>query len=135
MDAIAMHQYGFDNAVASLGTSFTISQAKLIAEHTDKVWLAYDSDEAGQKATEKNLEMLRKVNINARVVDLSPYKDPDEFLKNAGAVEFDKRLYQAEDGILYSISKMDNKKDIVKLLYPLLSTLEQAEYYTGFIKG
>lgn len=134
MDAIAMHQYGFDNAVASLGTSFTLSQAKLISEHTNKVWLAYDSDEAGQKATEKNLEMLRRVNINARVVDLSPYKDPDEFLKNAGALEFDKRLYQAEDGILYSISKMDNKKDIVKLLYPLLSTLEQVEYYVGLLK-
>lgn len=135
MDAISMHQYGFDNAVASLGTSFTLSQAKLIAEHTNKVWLAYDSDEAGQKATEKNLEMLRRVNINARVVDLSPYKDPDEFLKNAGALEFDKRLYQSEDGILYTIKKLDNKKDAVKLLYPLLTTLEQVDYYTGLLKN
>lgn len=135
MDVISMHQYGFDNAVASLGTSFTLNQAKLIASETDTVFLAYDSDEAGKTATLKNLDLLRKININAYVIDLSPYKDPDEFLKNAGPVEFENRIRQAEDGLIYTIRQMDKKEDVVELLYPLLSTIEQVEYYTKFFKG
>lgn len=85
MDVISMHQAGFDNAVASLGTAFTIGQAEIIKRYTDEVYLAYDSDGAGTKATLKNIAILREVGLVTRVIDMKPYKDPDEFIRAMGS--------------------------------------------------
>ena len=112
MDVIAMHQAGFDNAVASLGTAFTIGQASLIKRYTDEVYLAYDSDEAGTKATLKNIGILREVELTTRVIDLRPYKDPDEFIKGLGASEFENRIKSAVTGIAFEIDTISARFDL-----------------------
>ena len=106
MDVISMHQAGFDNAVASLGTALTLGQASLIKRYTDEVYLAYDSDEAGTKATLKNVNTLRTVGLTTRVVDLSPHKDPDEFIKANGADAFEQRITDAVTGIMYEVNTL-----------------------------
>lgn len=103
MDVIALHQAGFDNAVASLGTAFTIGQAEIIKRFTDEVYLAYDSDGAGTKATLKNLSILREVGLVNRVIDMKPYKDPDEFIQSMGREAFEERIKNATTGIVFEI--------------------------------
>ncbi len=104
MDVIAMHQAGFTQAVASLGTAFTQKQAQVIKKYTQNVILSYDSDAAGVKAALRALGILRETGLSGRVLDLKPYKDPDEFMKNLGKEEFQKRLDQAENGFLFEIA-------------------------------
>ncbi len=104
MDVISMHQAGFDNAVASLGTAFTVGQANLIKRYSDEVYLAYDSDEAGTKATLKNIAMLREVGLTTRIIDMKPYKDPDEFIKNLGAEAYQDRIDNAITGIEFEVA-------------------------------
>lgn len=114
MDVISMHQAGFDNAVASLGTAFTIGQANIIKRYSDEVYLAYDSDEAGTKATLRAIEILREVEIAVRVIDMKPYKDPDEFIKNLGTAAYEERIQNALTGIVFlidTIGKRYNLKD------------------------
>ena len=114
MDVIALHQAGFDNAVASLGTAFTIGQAEIIKRYTDEVYLAYDSDGAGTKATLKNIAILREVGLVSRVIDMKPYKDPDEFIQAMGKDAFEERLKNAMTGIVFeidTISKDYNMQD------------------------
>ncbi|MGI6007445.1 MAG: DNA primase [Ruminococcus sp.] len=101
MDVISMHQAGFDNAVASLGTALTSAQASLMKRYTDEVLLLYDSDEAGQKAALRAIPLLRQANLAQKVIDLSPHKDPDEFIKAEGAEAFEKRLQQGRNGFLF----------------------------------
>ena len=101
MDVIAMHQAGFDNAVASLGTALTAQQANLIKRYVNEALLLYDSDEAGQKAALRAIPLLRAAGVSARVIDLSPYKDPDEFIKEAGAGEFRERLENGRNGFMF----------------------------------
>lgn len=101
MDVISMHQAGFDNAVASLGTAFTEEQALIIKRYTSEVYLAYDSDGAGRKATLKAIEILRNADMTQRVIDMSPYKDPDEFIKALGAEEYEQRIKDAKPGLLF----------------------------------
>ena len=84
MDVISMHQAGFTNAVASLGTALTSGHASLMSRYTKEVLLTYDSDEAGQKAALRGIPILRAAGIRPRVVNLAPYKDPDEFIKAEG---------------------------------------------------
>lgn len=103
MDVIALHQAGFTNAVASLGTAFTEQQANLIRRYTDEVLLTYDSDGAGVKAAMRAIPMLRRAGINGRVVHMEPYKDPDEFIKNLGADEFAKRMEEAQNSFFFEI--------------------------------
>lgn len=103
MDVISMHQAGFDNAVASLGTAFTINQANLIKRYTDEVYLAYDSDGAGVSASLKNIAILRQVGISARVIDMKPYKDPDEFIRNLGKDEYEDRIRNAITGVDFEV--------------------------------
>lgn len=103
MDVIALHQAGFDNAVASLGTAFTIGQAEIIKRFTDEVYLAYDSDGAGTKATLKNLSILREVGLVNRVIDMKPCKDPDEFIQSMGKDAFEERIRNATTGIVFEI--------------------------------
>lgn len=103
MDVIAMHQAGFDNAVASLGTAFTIGQAGIIKRYTDEVYLAYDSDGAGTNATLKAIGILREVGLTTRVINMKPYKDPDEFIKNLGKEAYEERIRDAVTGIVFEI--------------------------------
>lgn len=141
MDVIAMHQAGFDNATASLGTAFTIQQAMLLKRYTDKVYLAYDSDGAGVAAAQKAIPILREVGISARVISLEPYKDPDEFMKNLGADEFEERIKQAESSIMFQVriaaghynqqdpeSRTRFQQEVVKLLAVLQDPLERDNY-------
>lgn len=114
MDVIAMHQAGFDNAVASLGTAFTEEQAMLIKRYTEEVYLAYDSDGAGRNATKKAIEILRNADMLQRVIDMRPYKDPDEFIKAMGAEEFEQRVRNAKPGLLFeaeSLAEEFNQSD------------------------
>ena len=104
MDVISMHQAGFTNAVASLGTSLTSGHASLLKRYTQEVLLLYDSDEAGVKAALRAIPILREAGINSRVVDLKPHKDPDEFIKTEGAEAFLQRLDQAKDSFMFRVS-------------------------------
>ena len=103
MDVISMHQAGFTNAVASLGTALTSGHASLLKRYTQEVLLLYDSDEAGIRAALRGIPILREAGVNSRVVDLKPCKDPDEFIKNMGAEAFEERLNQASDSFLFRI--------------------------------
>lgn len=112
MDVIAMHQAGFTNAVASLGTAFTSEQAVILRRYTDEVLLTYDSDQAGVKAALRAIPMLRDTGINARIVHMEPYKDPDEFIKGLGSEEFEKRMAEAQNAFLFEIDVLRKSYDI-----------------------
>ncbi len=101
MDVISMHQAGFDSAIASLGTAFTEEQAAMIKRDGCEVYLAYDMDEAGEKAALKAVRMLTAVGITPKRISMKPCKDPDEFLTKNGKEEFERRLESAENGFLY----------------------------------
>jgi len=103
MDVISMHQAGFDNAVASLGTALTVGQVNLIKRFTDRAYLAYDSDEAGTKAALRALEIMREFEMPARVISLKPYKDPDELIQAEGVDELEKRINEAKSGTMFEI--------------------------------
>ena len=103
MDVISMHQAGFTNAVASLGTALTSGHASLLKRYTQEVLLLYDSDEAGIRAALRGIPILREAGVNSRVVNLKPYKDPDEFIKNMGAEAFEERLNQASDSFMFRV--------------------------------
>lgn len=121
MDVIAMHQAGFTNAVASLGTAFTKQHASLIKRYTDQVILTYDSDDAGVKAALRAIPILKEAGVSARVLNMKPYKDPDEFIKNMGAHAFRERINEARNSFLFEI-------DVLKRNY----NLEDPEQKTGF---
>ena len=103
MDVISMHQAGFTNAVASLGTALTSGHASLLKRYTQEVLLLYDSDDAGVRAALRAIPILREAGVSSRVVNLKPHKDPDEFIKALGAEEFEKRLEQAMDSFMFRI--------------------------------
>ena len=94
LDVISMHQAGFTNAVASLGTAFTSPHASLIKRYTDEVLLAYDSDDAGVRAALRAIPILKEAGLKSKVIHMQPYKDPDEFIQNLGTEAFG-RAYQA----------------------------------------
>ncbi|MBQ1492529.1 MAG: DNA primase, partial [Blautia sp.] len=100
MDVIAMHQAGFTNAVASLGTALTPGHATLMRHYAKQVLLIYDSDGAGIRATQRAVPILREASLPSRVVNLQPHKDPDEFIRAEGAEAFRERLQQAEDSFM-----------------------------------
>lgn len=107
MDVIALHQAGFTNAVASLGTALTTGHASLIKRYVQEVYLTYDSDEAGTKAALRAVPILKEAGIAAKVIRMDPYKDPDEFIKNLGAEEFEKRIGNARNGFLFSLEILE----------------------------
>ncbi len=109
MDVIAMHQNGYLSAVASLGTSLTPEQASSIKRYSDNAYLAYDSDEAGIKATLRAIDILKTNGINAYVLDFSPWNDPDEYLSNQTVEEFDKRITKAKPGLQFQIEQIQKK--------------------------
>lgn len=112
MDVIALHQAGFTNAVASLGTAFTEQQANLMRRYTKEVLLTYDSDGAGQKAALRAIPILRKAGLIGKVVHMEPYKDPDEFIEGLGAEEFEKRLADAQNSFFFEIEIAKNSYDM-----------------------
>ena len=114
MDVIAMHQAGFTQAVASLGTAFTSEQASLLHRYTENVLLAYDSDGAGTKAALRGIEILREAGLTGKVIDMRPYKDPDEFMKNLGKEAFQERIDRAENSFFFEVRILEqqyNQKD------------------------
>ena len=112
MDVIALHQAGFDNAVASLGTSLTSGHASLLKRYTKEVYLTYDSDGAGVKAALRAIPILKEVGIITKVINMQPYKDPDEFIKALGAEEYQKRIDQAENSFLFEIRMLEQNYDM-----------------------
>lgn len=112
MDVIALHQAGFIQAVASLGTAFTAGQANLVARYVENVLLAYDNDGAGTTAALRAISILRGVGLTGKVISMEPYKDPDEFIKNLGSEEFQKRIDEAENSFIYEIRMMEREYDL-----------------------
>lgn len=111
MDVISLHQAGFTNAVASLGTAFTGLQAKLISRYVKEVYITYDSDGAGQKAALRAIPILREAGITAKIVNMKPYKDPDEFIKALGAEEYEKRIEAARNSFFFEIDVLRTQFD------------------------
>ncbi len=124
MDVIAMHQAGFANAVASLGTALTSRHAALLKRYTEQVVLTYDSDGAGVKAALRAIPILREAGVSTRVLNLNPYKDPDEFIKNLGEEEFQKRIDEARNSFLFEI-------DVLRRNYQT----EDPEQKTRFVRA
>ncbi|MDD6207028.1 MAG: DNA primase [Clostridiales bacterium] len=106
MDVIALHQAGFTNAVASLGTAFTGLQANLLKRYADEVLLTYDSDEAGVKAALRAIPILKEAGLSARIIHMEPYKDPDEFIKNLGEDAFRERIRDAQNSLFFEVDKL-----------------------------
>ena len=121
MDAVALHQYGFDCAVASLGTSLTEEHAALLARYTEQVVLIYDGDNAGQNATQRAIPMLEKAGLQVKVLQMKDAKDPDEYLKKFGADRFKLLLEDASNRVEYQLRaimrKYDMKEDSQRIQY------------------
>ncbi len=112
MDVISLHQAGFTNAVASLGTALTQGHASLIKRYVKEVYLTYDSDEAGTKAALRAIPILREAGISAKVIRMEPYKDPDEFIKNLGKEAFEERIREARNGFLFGVEVLERDYDL-----------------------
>ena len=111
MDVIALHQAGFTNAVASLGTAFTSQQASLMKRYADEVYLTYDSDQAGTNAALRAIPILKEAGLSAKVINMRPYKDPDEFIKALGKEEYQKRIDQALNSFLFEVDVLERNFD------------------------
>ncbi len=122
MDVIALHQAGFSNTVASLGTALTTQHAILLKRYTEQVILTYDSDGAGEKAALRAIPILKEVGISTKVLNMKPYKDPDEFIKNLGAEAFRQRIHEAQNSFFYEI-------DVLKKNYQLEDPEQKTRFY------
>ena len=143
IDVVALHQYGFDNAIASLGTSLTEEQATLMSRYADQVVLIYDADAAGQNATQRAIPMLEKAGLQVKVLKMRDAKDPDEFLRKFGADKFKVLLKESSNRVEYQLNAIRRKYDLredeqrvqfVQEAAELISTLTspvQREVYGG----
>ena len=111
MDVIALHQAGFTSACASLGTALTGIQARLIKRYCDRVILTYDSDGAGVKAALRAIPILKEAGLSVKVLDMQPYKDPDEFIKNLGSGEYRKRIEEARGSFEFEVMVLEREYD------------------------
>ena len=111
-DVISLHQAGFDSAVASLGTSLTPEQAKLIRGYVNQVIIAYDNDTAGSAASERAIRLFKNLDIKVRVLRLQGAKDPDEFIRKNGPGAFRKLLENSENHVEYKLAAIANKFDL-----------------------
>ena len=127
VDVIAMHQAGFTNAVASLGTAFTSQHAMLLKRYTDQVVLTYDSDGAGVKAALRAIPILKEVGMSIKVLNMKPYKDPDEFIKNLGKEEFQKRIDNAVGSFMFEIS-------VIRSQYNMQDPESKTGFYNAIAK-
>ncbi|MBQ8489961.1 MAG: DNA primase [Pseudobutyrivibrio sp.] len=143
MDVISLHQAGFDNAVASLGTALTEGHAGMLKRYVKDVYLSYDSDGAGQKAALRAIPILKNAGISCRIINMSPYKDPDEFIKALGAEEYEKRIQNAENSFMYQVrmkeknydltdpeKKSDFQKEVARMIVTEFPTQLERENYT-----
>lgn len=121
MDVIQLHQAGFNNAVASLGTALTDQQCKLLKRYVNDIYLTYDSDGAGINAAKRAMPMLKAVGINTKVIDMKPYKDPDEFIKAMGVDSFKDRIDKAKNSFLWLL-------DVIKRDYDLSDPAGMTQY-------
>ncbi|BFJ86744.1 DNA primase [Ruthenibacterium sp. CLA-JM-H11] len=112
LDAISMHQAGFDTAVAGCGTALTSEQVKLIGDYADEVVLCFDSDEAGQKATARAIRLFSASNVKVSVLNIPDAKDPDEYIKKFGADRFEMLLNGSANAIEYALQKARANYDI-----------------------
>ena len=143
MDVIAIHQAGFDNAVATLGTSLTEEQARIIAQYTDTIIIAYDSDNAGQAATKRAINIFSEVGVKVNVLTIPDAKDPDEYLKKFGPERFQLLLEGCTNALEFEITKLRKKydmetadgkvgflKDFARLMADIRNPLEREVYLT-----
>lgn len=112
IDVVTLHQFGFDNAVASLGTSLTEEQVTLLSRYTEEVVLTYDSDEAGQRAAKRAIPMLEKAGIKVKVLQMKDAKDPDEFLHKFGGDKFKLLLEESSNRVDYQLNAIESKYDL-----------------------
>ena len=147
MDVIALHQAGFTNAVAALGTSFTAEHARLIARYTKEAILIFDADSAGQKGTQRAINLLRETGVDIRVVNIPDGKDPDEFIKKNGAERFKLLLERSANDVEYRLIELGRRhllstpdgqvaylRDASQLLAGLSSPVER-DVYAGKLAG
>ena len=112
MDVISMHQAGFDNTVASLGTALTEKHCQILKKFKRPIYLSYDSDGAGVRAALRAIELFNAIGVTTRIINMRPYKDPDEFIKALGPDEFEKRISQAENSFLYRVRMMQGEYNL-----------------------
>lgn len=112
MDVIALHQAGFTNAVASLGTALTQGHANLMKRYTEQVYITYDSDGAGIKAAIRAIPILKEVGMTVKIINMKPYKDPDEFIKNLGAEAFEERIEKATNSFMFELEILEQEYDM-----------------------
>ena len=112
MDVISLHQWGFPEAVAALGTAFTEQQADLMKRFNSLIYLCFDSDGAGKKACKRAISILREKKLEGKVIRLSPYKDPDEFLKAEGKEAFERRIEEAKNAFLWEVEEKKTEFDL-----------------------
>ena len=134
IDVVMMHQAGFSSAVASLGTSLTPEQARLISRYTNEVIIAYDSDGAGKKASQRAIGLLEKLDVKVRVLSLQGAKDPDEFIKKYGADAFYNLINKAEDHTDYRLQRIAEKYDL-KLDDQKVAFLKEASDMVAHLPG
>ena len=145
MDLISLHQYGIKNVVATLGTALTDGQGSLIKRYADTAIISYDSDEAGIKATLRAIEILSKLDINVKVLNLKECKDPDEFIRKYGVLEFEKQIKSSTNSIKYKIDNLKKNfniqkdedrvkfaKEASKIIKEIKSPVE-VDYYTKYL--
>lgn len=147
MDVIALHQAGFTNAVATLGTALTDGHAGVLRRYTDRVIISYDSDTAGQDAALRAIAKLKQAGISVKVANLLPFKDPDELIKSEGKEGYQKRLNEAANSMFFEISCMmasfnrsdpeENTKfftEVAKRLSYITDSMEQENYVAAVAK-
>ncbi len=132
MDVIALHQAGFTNAVAALGTAFTGFHANLLKRYTNEVLLTFDSDQAGTQAALRAIPILKDVGLTIKVINMKPYKDPDEFIKALGAEEFQKRISEARSSFFFEIDVLQKEFDLADPEQKTKFFHETARRLTGF---
>ena len=144
MDVIALHQAGFTNAVAPLGTAFTTGQAMLLKRYAQEVILAFDSDSAGVKAALRALPILRDAGLRGKVLSMKPYKDPDELIKAEGKEGFEKRREDAQPGRMFELGILhdqydqddpDSRTEFVRQMAKNLAQIEEEVERTAYVRA
>ena len=144
MDVISMHQAGFTNAVAALGTAFTSGHGTLLKRYTENVILSFDSDDAGQRAILRAIPILKEAGLTVRVLDLTPYKDPDEFIKGLGREALEERIKKAISSFMFQVKvaagryDQDDPEEKTKFQHEaakLLATIEEPLERKNYIEA
>lgn len=143
MDVISAHMAGFDNAIAALGTAMTEDHAKIISRLNKPIYICFDSDNAGKKAATRAYEILREYNVPTKLIDLTPFKDPDELISKMGAEEFEKRIQNADNALAviknreYSVidkNNPDEEADFIHGLYKSISFYKDEAIRESYIR-